>query len=76
MFLTSLCVAGGWGGMDTCICVTESLPCSSETTTTLLIGYIPIQNGFGVKKKKKIQAPAEGNKEGFPSTISYLRSRI
>ena len=27
--------------MDTCICMTESLHCSPETVTTLLIGYIP-----------------------------------
>ena len=32
-----------WGSMDTCICMAESLHCSSETVT-LLIGYIPIQN--------------------------------
>ena len=30
----------------------ESLLCSPETITTLLIGYTPIQNGFGVKKIK------------------------
>ena len=35
---------GVWGRMDTCICMAESLRCSAETTTTLLIGYIPIQN--------------------------------
>ena len=29
---------------DTWICMAESLCCSSETTTTLLIGYTPIQN--------------------------------
>ena len=28
----------------------ESLRCSPEATTTLLIGYTPTQNGFGVKK--------------------------
>ena len=39
-----------WGRMDTCICMTESLHCSPETTTTLLIFYTPIQNVFGVKK--------------------------
>ena len=33
----------GWGIMDTCIHVAESLPCSPETLT-LLISYIPIQN--------------------------------
>ena len=31
------------GRMDTCICVAESLCCSSENTTILLIGYTPIQ---------------------------------
>ena len=30
--------------MDTCICMAESLHCSPETITTLLIGYTPIQN--------------------------------
>ena len=29
--------------MDTCVCIAESLPCSPETITTLLIGYTPIQ---------------------------------
>ena len=29
--------------MDTCICIVESLPCSPEAITTLLIGYTPIQ---------------------------------
>ena len=29
--------------MDTCIGVAESLTCSFETITTLLIGYTPIQ---------------------------------
>ena len=55
MFLNQcVCVGGGggWGGMVICICVTESLPCSPETTTTWLIDYIPIQNVSGVKKKK------------------------
>ena len=33
-----------WGRMDTGICMTESLHCSSETIATLLISYIPIQN--------------------------------
>ena len=41
-----------WGRMDTCICMTESLHCSPETATTLLIFYTPIQNVFGVKKIK------------------------
>ena len=32
---------GFWGRMDTCICMAESLPCSLETKTTLLISYNP-----------------------------------
>ena len=39
----------GWGRMDTCIRMGETLHCSCETTTTLLIGYTPTQN----KKLKK-----------------------
>ena len=35
---------GVWGRMDTGICMTKSLCCSPETTTTLLIGYTSIQN--------------------------------
>ena len=43
-----------WGRMDTCVCMAESLCYSPETTTTLLIGYTPIQNEkFKVKKEKK-----------------------
>ena len=33
-----------WGRMDTCLYLAESLRCSPETTTTLLIGYSPLQN--------------------------------
>ena len=38
----------GGGRMDTCVCMAESLPCSPETTTTLLIGSTPVQNVFVV----------------------------
>ena len=38
--------------MDTCICMDESLHCSSETSTTLWISCTSTQNVFGVKKKK------------------------
>ena len=33
-----------WGRIDTCTCRTESLCCSLETITTLLIAYTTIQN--------------------------------
>ena len=35
---------GGWGRMDTCIRMAESLRYLPETITTLLIAYTPIQN--------------------------------
>ena len=34
---------GVWGRMDTCMCMAESLHCSPETVTTLLIGYTLVQ---------------------------------
>ena len=44
---------GIWGRMDTCIRMAESLHCSHETITTLLIDCTPIQN----KKLKKFPDP-------------------
>jgi len=45
----------GWEGvggrMDACVRVAESLHCTPETITILLIGYIPMQDVFGVGKK-------------------------
>ena len=35
---------GIWRRMDTRTCMAESLPCSLETTATLLISYTPAQN--------------------------------
>ena len=51
MLCASLGGKGLWWRLDTCVSMVESLPCLPETTTTLLIGYTPIQNVFGVKKK-------------------------
>ena len=45
-----------WGRMNICKCMAESLHCSPETITTLLIGYTPIQNVFDVKKIKKLSS--------------------
>ena len=53
MLCGSLARKGGWGRMDTCICMAESLFCSPETITTLLIGYTTIQNKVFKKLKKK-----------------------
>ena len=59
MVLCSMCVSldgsGVWGRMDTCIWVAESLLCSPETITTLLVDYTPIQNTkFKVSKKRNV----------------------
>ena len=35
---------GGWERVNTCTCMAESLRCSPETFTTLLISYMSIQN--------------------------------
>ena len=57
MLCDSLDGGGVWRGMDTCICRAESLCCSPQNTTSLLIGYTPIQNKkfikFGGKKRNK-----------------------
>ena len=37
---------------DSWVCVAKSLCCSPDTITTLLSGYTPIQNVFGIKKIK------------------------
>ena len=42
-----------WGRMVTCICMTESLCCSPETVTTLLIDYIQYKIKSLRKGKKK-----------------------
>ena len=42
MLCGSLNGRGVWGRMNTCIHMVESLCCSPETITTLLIGYTPI----------------------------------
>ena len=39
-----------WGKIDTCTCMAESLRCSHNNITTLLISYTPIQNKKFFKK--------------------------
>ena len=43
MLCGSLDGMGVWGRMDTCVCMAESLHCSPETSTTLLISCAPLQ---------------------------------
>ena len=55
-----------WGRMDTRVYVAESLHCSPETITALLMGCTPVQNKKFKRKHKNVQIvfflPA------FPST--------
>ena len=44
MFCASLDGNEVLGRMDTCVCMAEFLCCPSETITTWLIGYTPMQN--------------------------------
>ena len=39
-----------WGSREKCLGVAKSLQSSPKAITTLLIGYTPIRNGFGVIK--------------------------
>ena len=67
----------GWGRMDTCLCMVESLCYSHENITTLLIGYTPIWNK-NVKRKKKtdfVGFPTLFNKTKKNSIVSlYIRT--
>ena len=47
----------GSGVGDACIGMAEFLHCPPKTITTLLNGYSPIQNAFGVKKTKFQKQP-------------------
>ena len=44
--------------VDICMCMTESLCCSPETITTLLIGYAPTQNKKFKQKTGPCRSPA------------------
>ena len=52
--------------MDTCICKTESLLYSPETTMTLLTGYTPIKNVFVVKENKIFFNTLKIKMDGIP----------
>ena len=44
-----------WGKRDACVCMAESLPCSLETTTTLLTSYTPIKNKKFWKRNSQLK---------------------
>ena len=54
MICGSLGGKGAWGRMDPCICMAESLSCSPETVTTLLIDCTSKQNKKFVLKKENM----------------------
>ena len=53
-YVPALFGMGVQGRRDICMCMTRSLCCSPETTTTLLIGYTPIQNKSLKFEKTKV----------------------
>ena len=53
MFCGSLDGRADWGKMDTCICTAESLHCSPEIVTTLIINYTPNKK-FERERKKRV----------------------
>ena len=55
---------GVWGRMDACICMAESLCRPPETITTLLVGYIQIQNKK-LKRKKIFKCQRKGTQLCF-----------
>ena len=64
---------GVWGRMGTCICMAESLHCSPETITTLLIGYMPVQNK---KLKKNKERLSHLNKQLIPKCKRINRNPL
>ena len=59
---------GFWARMDTCLYMADSICCSSETITTLLISYNPIQN----KKFKKQKEPKKKKNALLKNTNHHL----
>ena len=53
-----------WKGIDTCICITESLCCTPETETTLLINQTPMLGFPGGTVDKNSPAKMQGTQVG------------
>ena len=76
MLCASLDGSKVWGRMDTYICMAESLPRSPEIITTLLIGYIPIQNKKLKVKKKKKQRHHFDDKHPYSQSYDFSSSHV
>ena len=55
MFYGSLAGRGVWGEVDTRVCMAESVCCSPETITALLIGFSNIKLKKEISEKDPIQ---------------------
>ena len=76
MLCASLDGSKVWGRMITYICMAESLPRSPEIITTLLIGYIPIQNKKLKVKKKKKQRHHFDDKHPYSQSYDFSSSHV
>ena len=65
MLCGSLDGSGVWGRMDTCVCMAESLHCSLETVTTLLISYTQVQN-------KKLNKEMIRQKKPLSNALAFM----
>ena len=73
MLCASLDESGVWWRMDACMCMTESLHCSPESTITLLISHIPIQNKkFKILEKKIRKSTSTSPSLFLPSCTSTM----
>ena len=57
---------GVWGRMDTRICMAESLRCSPESTTTLLISYAAAAAAKSLQSCLTLCDPIDGSPPGSP----------
>ena len=58
------------GREDICICVAQSLRCTTETNTTLKSNYTPIKNN--IKKRRSLYSPrSETNKILYFNLLFY-----
>ena len=64
MLCGSLDGRGVWGRMDTCICIADSLHCSPEAITTLLMGYAAAAKSL--QSCPTLCDPRDGSPPGSP----------
>ena len=66
MLCGSLDGRGVWGRMDTCICIADSLHCSPEAITTLLMGYAAAAAAKLLQSCRTLFDPRDGSPPGSP----------